>query len=50
MTGAERAEARVAASGRSETLQQRDRYGDIRGGKNGGKQGKQGVQRADMNT
>ena len=40
-TGAERAEARVAASGRSETLQQRDRYGDIRGGKNGSKRGKQ---------
>jgi hypothetical protein len=45
MTGAGRAEARVAASGTSETLQQRDRYGDIRGGKNGGKRGKQGVKR-----
>ena len=45
MTGAERAEARVAASGTSETLQQRDRHGDIRGNKNGGKRGKQGVKR-----
>ena len=45
MTGAERAEARVAASGTSETLQQHDRYGDIRGGKNCGKRGKQGVKR-----
>ena len=45
MTGAERAEARVAASGTSETLQQRDRYGDIRCDKNGRKRDKQGVKR-----
>ena len=45
MTGAEGAEARVAASGTSDTLQQHDRYGDIRGGKNCGKRGKQGVKR-----
>jgi len=45
MTGAEGAEARVAASGTSETLLQHDRYGDIRGGKNCGKRGKQGVKR-----
>ena len=44
MTGAEAAEARVAASGTSETLLKHDRYCDIRGGKNGGKQGKQGKQ------
>ncbi len=49
MIGAERAEARVAASGTSETLQQRNRYGDMRGGKNGCKRGKQGIRRGKKN-
>ena len=48
MTGAEGAEARVAASGTSETLQQRDRYGDMRGGKNGGKRGVERGQKSEQ--